>query len=260
MIVEHKCKDCVFSIKENNVQTECKLGRAEKLGSTLDENGDFVLERFCNASRPEQWFERLNLKESLDLEAAVMNEVRPRVGFVVIFDGDMDDLKSTISDIKSQTFTARYVIVITSKVEFNEEIHELLRKTFDFDITNFHIVQIVSELKYAEFFMDEAFRHAKNGWMYVCHSSEKIRKDLIESMHKRVNVDMKRLVVVEPYDDNWNGLLFHTALFKFLNGNKTKIFQDEQMDSRLFLEKVKDVATKSHPETYITWREFNEQS
>ena len=35
--------------------------------------------------------------------------------------------------------------------------------------------------------------------------------------------------------------LVQTALFKFLNGNKTKVWDDKTKDSRLFLDKVKDM-------------------
>ena len=68
---------------------------------------------------------------------------------------------------------------------------------------------------------------------------------------------MKRLVVVKPYD-NINGLLFQTALFKFVNGNKTKLYQDEIIDSRSFLEKVEAAFAESDDETLITWSKFDE--
>ena len=68
---------------------------------------------------------------------------------------------------------------------------------------------------------------------------------------------MKKLVVVQPYDDI-NGMIFQAALFKFLNGNKTKLYQNEVIDSRSFLEKVQAAAKNSGKETLITWSEFNE--
>ena len=148
---------------------------------------------------------------------------------------------------------ARYIVIVNQKVEFNNEIHKMLLDNFDFDTTEFHIVQMVVSPSVPEFLIDEAFRHAKNGWVHVCHSGQRIRKDLIELIHNRINVEMKKLVVVQPYDDNLNGFIFQSALFKFLNGNKLKIFQDESVDKSLFLEKVEEAAKRSGPETYITW-------
>ena len=70
---------------------------------------------------------------------------------------------------------------------------------------------------------------------------------------------MKRLSVVKPYDD-FNGLLFITALFKFLNGNHKKAYEMENgelyFDSRPFLEKIEDMKDETG-ETLITWEEFN---
>jgi len=84
-----------------------------------------------------------------------------------------------------------------------------------------------------------------------------VPRDLIYKIHKRVNLDMKKLVVVKPYS-GVNGLLFQSALFKFVNGNKPKLYQDEIIDNRPFLEKVKEAAKESDDQTLIDWSEFNE--
>ena len=82
-------------------------------------------------------------------------------------------------------------------------------------------------------------------------------RDLIYKIHKRVNLDMKKLVVVKPYS-GVNGLLFQSALFKFVNGNRPKLYQDEIIDNRPFLEKVTAAAKESDDQTLIDWSEFNE--
>ena len=68
---------------------------------------------------------------------------------------------------------------------------------------------------------------------------------------------MKKLVVVKPYS-GVNGLLFQSALFKFVNGNRPKLYQDEIIDNRPFLEKVTEAAKESDDQTLIDWSEFNE--
>ena len=79
----------------------------------------------------------------------------------------------------------------------------------------------------------------------------------MKKIHNRINIDMKKLVVIKPYDDV-NGLLFQSSLFKFVNGNKSKLYQDEIIDTRSFMEKVESAAEKSEKETLITWSQFNE--
>lgn len=262
MNINTQCDGCVFSIRDNNVQTSCKLNRHIKLTfDTRDENGSFILNRFCNAYRPQSWLEELSVQDSEDIINTALNEVVPRVGFFVILNTQSDSaielLKSTVEDIKNQSLPARYIIVATNKVEYNKEIQELFCEYFEFQDTNYHIVQLIETPSTIPLIIDECFKHAKNGWAYVCESGERIPNDLIEKIHQRVNLDLKRLSVVKPYKEPLNGLLFQTALFKFLNGNSSKIFQDEIVDTRSFLEKVEHVAKNSDPETLITWEQFN---
>lgn len=261
------CAKCVFAKKEESKQIGCALGRHEKLGvDEISEGGDFILSRFCTTYRPEQWLQDLSLSESVDIEKTVLTEIQPRIGFFLILDHEntdhsLDDLRKTLEDLKAQEIQPRYVIVINDKVEYNELIHSMLYDYFHEngpDTTSFHIVQLIEKPKLLASVIDESFGHAKNGWAYVCHAGENIDTDLIKKVHHRVNIELKKLVVVEPYNDKLDGLLFQTALFKFLNGNRVKVFQDENVDSRTFMEKVKDVASKSDKETYITWSEFNE--
>tara|TARA_R110002020_G_scaffold301752_2_gene517163 strand:- start:5050 stop:5844 length:795 start_codon:yes stop_codon:yes gene_type:complete len=263
MIPHTKCNGCVFAKLDNSKQVGCELDRATKLNiQENDEDNFFVLSRFCNAYRPKEWLGELSVSESEDIKSTVMEEIYPRIGFFVLLDSDREDaiiqLEKTLKDIgEQQLITPRYIIVINDKVEYNEEIYSMLGNMFEYDETQYHIVQLQIKPENAANKIDEAFRHAKNGWAYVTSSGESVPRDLIYNIHKRINIDMKKLVVVKPYD-NINGLLFQTALFKFVNGNKMKLYQDEMVDSRSFLEKVEAASLDSDDETFISWSEFNE--
>jgi len=263
MIPYSQCNGCVFAQSNNSQQTSCKLDRASKLGiQDKDEDGFFILSRFCNTYRPEEWLKDLSFAESEDINATVMNEVYPKVGFFVLLDtskeGAIESLKATLHDIKEQEIISpKYIVVINDKVEYSEEVCGILAQMFNFDETAYHVVQLEIELDNPSKRIDEAFTHAKNGWAYVTSSGESVPRNLIYTIHKRINIDMKKLVVVKPYGEI-NGLLFQAALFKFVNGNKPKLYQDEVVDSRSFLEKIEHAALESDDETFITWSEFNE--
>lgn len=256
-MIKHECKDCVFLNRINNMP-KCSLNRLDLVDYTLDEEGNPILNRFCNTSRPKEWLDDLSVKESSDLVTTVMNEVKPRVGFFIRFSDDIEALNTTISDIKAQEIPARYVIVLNSKVEFNNEIQELLVSSFDHEKTNHHIVQLLNVPENESLLVDEGFKHAKNGWIYFCHAGFRIDNDIIMKIHKRMNIDMKPLVIVEPLDEKENGLLFQAALFRFLNGNKLKIFSDENSSNESFLNKARSASKHSDPDTFITWEKFNE--
>lgn len=254
-MIKHKCNGCVFLNKINGMP-KCSVGRLDYFEYELDEENNPILNRFCNTSRPEEWLDDLSVDESSDLITTVMKEVQPRVGFFIKFDSDIEALKKTISDIKKQAIAARYVVIINPRVEFNQEIQQILVSSFDFNETKHHIVQILDMPTNKSFLIDEAFKHAKNGWIYVCNAGHKIKHTLIEDIHNRVNVQMKRLIIVEPMDDDGNGFLFQAALFKFLNGNKTKVFSDSESSTALFFDKAKEAAARSAADTLITWGDF----
>jgi hypothetical protein len=253
--VYSSCKDCVFSREV----TDCTLDRVEKLGlKEVAEDGTNVLNRFCTTYRPKKWLSEIN--EFQTPESAVLEEIQPRVGFFVKFNTESDnpiaDLSKTVDDIVNQEdIPARYIAVINDKVEYNEEIFEILKSNFTWDVTEFHIVQMEAKFVNVDRVVDEAFSHAKNGWLYVTTSGEPVKRDLIKRIHNRVNIQLKKLSFVEPYSGS-DGMLFHTPLFKFLNGNKTKVFSDEHSDSRPFIEKVRDAASRSDKECFLTWRRF----
>tara|TARA_R110002110_G_scaffold124683_1_gene302196 strand:- start:296 stop:1090 length:795 start_codon:yes stop_codon:yes gene_type:complete len=262
MIPYTMCNGCVFSETENNEQTGCRLNRADKIGiQDKDDDGFFALSRFCSTYRPTEWLSDLSLAESEDIVDTVRKEVHPPVGFFVLLKTEdihgITDLKSTLEDIKAQELiTPSYVVVITDKVEYSEEALKVLDGTFGHTETKYHIVQLQITPDDIHKRIDQAFSHAKNGWAYVTSSGESVPRDLLRKIDNRVNSDMKQLVVIKPYDEI-NGLLFQTALFKFVNGNKSKLHSDEISDSRSFLEKIEDASLRSKDDTFITWEEFN---
>lgn len=247
-MVETSCDGCVFAKIKDKKQYGCVLNRTEKLETRKEKTDDkehYVCLRFCNTCRPEQWTDDLSLDQKLNADSVVMEEVRPRVGFLVYVDHSkenvLENLESTLAGIRDQTESdARYVIVANEKVEYNEQIHETLRVFFDQEKTKIHLLQLIEAPTNKIWVVDEAFRLALNGWLYVTTSGETIDKDLLKDLHQHLNVKLNRLSVVLPYE-GINGLLVQTALFKFLNGNKTKVWDDKTKDSRLFLDKVKDM-------------------
>tara|TARA_Y100001973_G_C5203928_1_gene339941 strand:+ start:3730 stop:4533 length:804 start_codon:yes stop_codon:yes gene_type:complete len=263
-IIKTNCDGCVFIKAEDEVQVGCTLDRDSKLGveEVDDETNSFLLERFCNTYRPDEWFSDLDFDQSLNPEETVMKEIMPRIGFFVRLDtenGDeaIEQLKITIDSIAEiENGPPAYVAVITDKVEFNEEIWGIFLEKFEHPKTKYHIVQLKVSPKDVITTIDAAFPHAQNGWVYTTTSGEKVPKDVLNRLHDLINVQIKQVMMVEPYD-RFNGLMFPAFVFKFLNGNKTKIFQDDNSDSREFIEKMKAAEKRGKTKTILTWEEFN---
>lgn len=274
MKVQTHCKDCVFLKRESGSQSGCLLNRDSKLGICgNDSDNNYVLCRFCNTYRPQQWMDLLSFEESLNPQAAVLKEVFPKFGFFIFLNTDEDDclqkLKTTIEDIRDiEGCRASYVIVINDKPEYNQEIWTIFVENFepkedeysydDIDDLSYHIVQLSERPEKIILAIDEAFPKAVNGWIYAVHAGERIRLDIGKKIHKIVNEDMKQIVLIRPYDDKNNGLIFPAYLFKFLNGNKTKMFNDKVLDSKEFIEKVESAQSRTEVQAVFDWSIFDE--
>ena len=256
------CENCVFAKISEGKQTGCEMGRADILGvAEMSNEGSFILDRFCNTFRPDQWTQELNFEESIDLKKTVLQEVCPRMGFFIHLKTEHVDpiinLKETIESITNiENGPAAFVVVINEKVEYNEEIWGLFLEYFDVHETKYHILQLNDELDEPIKSLDMAFIHAQNGWIYVSSSGEKIQANVISKLHEMLNVNMHQITMIESYD-GFNGLMYPAYLFKFLNGNKRKVFQDETFDSRSFIDKMKSYEEKHSTKTIFNWEEFN---
>lgn len=257
-----KCEGCVFATLDKDVQIGCDLKRHEKLGfSTLDNEKTFTLGRFCNTYRPDAWLAELNFEQRMDNKTAVMEEVHSRLGFVIRFDLESEDpigdLSKTLTSIQS---VAKYVVVINEKVEYNEDIWGTFIKHFGEDPkTKYHIVQLNTIHRNLETIIDQCFTHAENGWIQCLTSGDQPSENNAENINDFINVKMKKLVMILPKDpaNPFTGLTFPAYLFKFLNGNRVKVFRDEMVDSRSFVEKVLAAEKRNETKTVYTWEEFN---
>lgn len=261
-IVSH-CKDCIFArYATNQEQVSCSLNRHDKLGVAKMIDNSFELKRYCNAFRPKEWVQQLSFEDSLNSEKIVLQEVYPRIGFFIKLNTSesnaIDALELTINSIsKINGRQASYIVVINDKVEYNEEIWGLFIKYFGekSSITKYHIVQIQEKPEKIIQIIDEAFGKAENGWIMCTSSGLRVKPETLDRLHELLNKEMKQITMVEPHD-GFNGLIFPAYLFKFLNGNKTKVFRDEMVDSHEFMEKVKNAEERGKTKTIMTWKEF----
>jgi hypothetical protein len=260
MIKTH-CDKCLFANRKDGVQIGCTLNRDKKLGVEKVENNSFLLQRFCNTYRPQAWLDNLDFEQSMNPEAQVLKEVMPRIGFFVRLDTKLSNaiehLEKTLKSISSiNEVEPAYVVVITDKVEYNEEVWALFLQLFGEESkTKYHIVQCTYTTDQVFSLIDEAFTHAQNGWLMTLSSGESVDEDIILKLNKTINVDMRQVTLVRNVDEFT--MLFPAYIFKFLNGGRSKIFSDEVVDSDSFVAKMEKAEKRGGTKTIITWEEFN---
>ena len=150
--VKTNCEGCLFAEydKKGKEQVACKLDRIPTFNPTFtkekkdkDSKKCFVFDRFCNAYRPDEWLEHITEEEKKDLKATVMDEVCPRMGFFIFLrdssEDAISDMKKRLDELRQQTVGApRYICIINPKVEYNEELQEMLASSFDFEQTEYY--------------------------------------------------------------------------------------------------------------------------
>jgi hypothetical protein len=249
--VRMTCKNCVFAQMENSVQSGCSFNRLDKIGvKGRNEEGFFYFDRICNTSRPKEWLE--NLPSGRTAKYAAMEEVKPKVGVVINFNENLDDLKITFQSMKDQIWaTFKYVIVVNNKVEYNEEINDLFNRYFGVE-TSCHLIQLLVNSSHQEI-LDHGFRFAKNGYIVLVRAGYKFRINFLDIIHSRINLKMKRLLVA--YSEDKEKILVSTPLWKFLNGNRSKMLESGEVDSRNFYGKLTDVKTEDE-DSIASWEEL----
>lgn len=253
MEIEFSCKGCIFSVMEDKKQKSCLLGRSDILNPSNNQRetedvSHFLFNRFCNTYRPHSCLDDLyggDLSKAVD---TVVDEVIPRITYIINFNNNIPELNDIINDITvNQTVNnVGAVIVLNSKVEYNEEILELLNtKVYDLYSKKPYLVQMIADIEDDRKF-DQAFNHAKNGWTLFLPAGQTIPKDFVYAIHNRINYEMKRFSF--SHDEKTGRFIAQSSLYKLLFGNK----------GGPFVEKVKTMESDDN-DSIVSWAKlFNE--
>lgn len=232
MNLETHCKGCVFA-KSIDIGNSCDLGRLEKFKATEIIDGYYKFERYCNSKRDSKWVDGLDYKNPVE---EVVWETSIRMGLVINFcaNHDLQSLDFTLLSSFSQSnkLNPTYVIVINDKPEYHKEIYDMINKYIK-DQSRIHIVQILDVEE--EFYIDEAFRFARAGYITYCNCGDFLPKNYIDKINKYINIDMNFFSLCVSMDGR---MIFQNTLFKLLNGNKPKLHDDGTCDTDPFAEKV----------------------
>lgn len=258
--IKFSCKNCVFaeytSFKGKDVQYGCVLNRLNTLNpdDTFEEEDNVsyaVFNRFCNARRPIEWMDQYCDNDLAKAKEEVMEEVKPRLSFIIKFNYDIDFFRNIADSISNQTASRKFVIVVNDKPEYNLELFEILENLYkDKKIIQYNILMPTSNLEYIYDSIDEAVAFCKNGWIVFLDEGCNIPENFTEKIHNRINIELKRLVYCEKKNDK--SFIIQAALYKLIGGNTAKINGDGSIDNKSFLERVSELKSED-PDCLISW-------
>lgn len=183
-MISTTCKDCAFKEMHGKVQTGCCLNvldRFRQAGTEIsryqDEDSTFYkIDQICMWRRPD-W-------TGGDIE----KDVYIRSNIVVMHD-EGDDLGQTLEDIYNLDTPKPPRVIVCHTTKNLLEIYNQWSKKFGTD--RFSCVQIVEAL-YDGAGCDEAFKKAKNGWIFFIKSGDRVDKDTLNVLNHSVNYKMSR--------------------------------------------------------------------
>lgn len=216
------CRDCTFSIKENEEQTSCQLGILETIKTKSSHfkivDGIYQFDRICNFRTTQE-----KTKEE------ILKEKYIRFHFIIV-DTDIDKTFSILDSIEDLVTEDNRVCVATTE-NFKALSLKIGNKP------NYFITNSFKEKKTVFEYMDDTFNKIKNGYTIVLHEDDKISKEDLDKVNEFINIKMNRLALIED-----SPFVVNNVIFKMLKGNKDISFKDkivelqqeQEIDSMIF--------------------------
>lgn len=119
-VIHTSCKDCIFSIKEENKQIGCKMDRLKyhEVVEAYDDDAEFYVinESFCLYYRTKALMEYLDIPESL-WESTTKSQVKVNLHVILLLNKDdkKEDLINALRALKSQIYPPTMVTVVNKQ-------------------------------------------------------------------------------------------------------------------------------------------------
>jgi hypothetical protein len=223
MSIIRSCKDCIFNIKEDDVQVSCELGILDNIKKKSSQcevvDGDYQFDRICQFKTKEE-----KTKEE------VLKERYLRFNFIIV-DTNLDKTLATLNSVEDLVTEKNSVVVATV-----ENIKTLKSKASG--KTNYNTTHYFEDGRDVFQYMDDALPKLKNGYTIVLHKDDKISREDLDKINEFVNIKMNKLALIEN-----SPFVINTAIYKMLRGNKggmsfkdklVELQEEQEIDSMIF--------------------------
>lgn len=238
---ETSCKNCIFAIYQDKIQTGCDHNRIEKFGPYVIEVYDddcefFVINRLCNYYRPKFW----NGGEKNITKA----EEESCLSFDILI--DVNEMNETyFNRIKSAMQkniypNNKYKLYLFHDHSQNAAQKTLIKNLFDSFSNNKCILSIYSNK--AEY-LDSILSKSKNSY-HVILTNLNIDKleEILTTANNLINIDLKKYIILD-YKNTFvisnmaYRMLYRTLYYTY--ENKIKEFINESKKQKVFIQ-IKD--------------------
>jgi hypothetical protein len=236
--VETVCLNCVFAEWEpidESGEWGCQSGCAFNIIPRMLEQGAEVLsredeekklqycsivDRVCVYCRPiEGWGNRFPGIANADLMKIAREEVKPRMGMIIISDGDMDKLHKTVNSVVAMDIKPHKVCVQFKNQDMRPtNALSILGSYFDTHNIEYRIDYIMEKDAVDTRIIDIAFKKIPQSYFCTFTAGFEIPADFIEVIDKALNDDLERFLMLLPID-GINGMVAQTRVAKQIGGS-----------------------------------------
>ena len=215
------CKKCIFSIRENNEQTGCSVGRLDKFSAQgitsyeADGTGGFysINGRKCNMCHQQDWVDHIRKK---GLSGSLPEKAREEatIKFAVsIFcdDNSTQQLDDSVRSVINQPITPKIFSVINLK-----DTRGTVLFLGDNCKSKWKVVKSGIEDNKQKLF-NESFKNTKCHYYVLMNAGSTIPTDLLSSIDERINDDLEKMFY--HYDEDNDILIVQSILYWMLPEN-----------------------------------------
>jgi len=232
MSIIRSCKDCIFNIKEDDVQVSCELGILDNIKKKSSQcevvDGDYQFDRVCQFKTKEE-----KTKED------VLKERYLRFNFIIV-DTNLDKTLATLDSVEDLVTEKNSVVVATV-----ENVKTLTSKVSG--KINYNTTHYFEDGRDVFQYMDDALPKLKNGYTVVLHEDDEISREDLDKINEFVNIKMNKLALIEN-----SPFIINTVIYKMLRGNKGGVsFKDKMVE----LQKEQEIDSM-----IFTWEDVDEDT
>lgn len=227
--IHTSCKNCIFAIYENITQFDCKIKKLDmwkknnvQVLEAYDEEKEFFIinNRKCPYKRTTKWANAYPKDKHIE---QVEKEVTFKYNAIVIASDNIDNIKSTITNLANQKIKPQFITLIRP---FNNSIRPSSIVPFLQNINiKWKMVNVADSDANVFNIIDTIVTFSKQPYYVVLYDSIDIPDRLLDKLNEMTQ-NATPFVLVQPKNDI-HGLVVHSLTHKLLRGNKGDIIIDK---------------------------------
>jgi len=224
VLIETTCANCQFKEMHTNVQTGCEIGVLERLKEISVPISTHVVSSNVYAKFPRVCMYRRDQNWTGDNDKLISEVFIPST-FIIIHTGDASKLHTTLSSLSCVSTKKPIRIIVCHEDDDLKKIGEISSSYF----SSYQCVYMVDKL-YDGIMYDEAFRRAKNGWVFFVDSGKDVDPLFLEKVNLNKNVLLDDFVAVSGEVSG-----YMAVVYKYCRGNRQSSIDDKlkEMNARI---------------------------